>query len=93
MKVQRGSRRTAQLFLQHWHYMGLEVNATPRPLYPREKDPVPIVQGAGWATGPIWTGMENLAPTRIRYPDRPAGSDSLHRLSYPWPQYIFKKFN
>jgi hypothetical protein len=27
------------------------VNATPRPLYPREKDPVPIVQEAVWAPG------------------------------------------
>ena len=26
------------------------------------KDPVPIVQVAGWAPGPVWTGAENLAP-------------------------------
>jgi len=25
-------------------------------------DPVPIVQEAGWASGPVWTGAENLAP-------------------------------
>ena len=31
----------------------------------------------------IWTGAENLAPTGIRSPDRPACSESLHRLSYP----------
>jgi hypothetical protein len=30
------------------------------------KDPVPIVQEAGWAPGPVWTGAENLAPTGIR---------------------------
>jgi len=24
------------------------------------KDPVPIVQEAGWAPGPVWTGAENL---------------------------------
>ena len=30
------------------------------------KDPVPIVQEAGWAPGPVWTGTENLAPTGIR---------------------------
>jgi len=28
------------------------VNATPRPLYLRERDPVPIVLEAGWAPGP-----------------------------------------
>jgi len=27
------------------------------------KDPVPIVQKAGWAPGPVWIGAENLAPT------------------------------
>ena len=27
------------------------------------KDPVPIVQEAGWAPGPVWTGAENLALT------------------------------
>ena len=51
-------------------------------LYPG-KDPVPIVQEAGWAPGPVWTGVENLAPTGIRSPDRPARSQSLYRLSYP----------
>ena len=30
---------------------------------PPVKDQVPIVQEAGWATGPVWTGAENLAPT------------------------------
>jgi hypothetical protein len=38
------------------------------------KDPVPIVQEAGWARGPGWTGAKNLAPTGIRSPDRPARS-------------------
>ena len=26
------------------------------------KDPVPIVQEAGWAPGPVWMGVENLTP-------------------------------
>ena len=26
------------------------------------KDPLPTVQEAGWASGPVWTGAENLAP-------------------------------
>jgi len=47
------------------------------------KDPVPIVQEAGWASGPVWTGSENLAPTGIRFPDRPVRSQSLYWLSYP----------
>jgi hypothetical protein len=40
--------------------MGWVVNATPRPLYPRERS---IVKENGWAPGPVWTGAENLAPT------------------------------
>jgi len=32
---------------------GLVVNATTLPLYPRERDPVPIVQHAVWAPGPV----------------------------------------
>ncbi len=31
-----------------------------------------------WAPWPVWTGVENLAPTWIRCPDRPACSESLY---------------
>jgi hypothetical protein len=41
------------------------------------------VQEAGCAPGPVWTGAENLATTRIRFADRPARSQSLYQLSYP----------
>ena len=54
------------------------VKATPRPLYPRERDPIPVLLEAGWAPGPVWTGMENLAPIGIRSPDRPARIKSLY---------------
>ena len=60
--------------------------STPRPgRFISGKDPVPIVQEAGWAPGPVWTGAKNLAPTGIRSPDRSARSESLYRLSYPGP--------
>ena len=65
--------------------MGWLVNATARPLYPRERDSVPTVYEAGWAPGSVWTGEEYLAHTGIRSPVRPARSQSLHRLSYPGP--------
>ena len=55
----------------------------PQPLFTPGKDPVPIVQEAGWAPGLVWTGAENLAPTGIRSPDRPARSKLLYRLRYP----------
>ena len=65
--------------------MGWVVNATPQPLYPRERNQVPIVQEAGWAPGPVWTGAQNLDPTRSRFPDPPACGKSLYRLSYRGP--------
>ena len=34
----------------------------PGSTFPPGKDSVPIVQEAGWASGPVWTGAENLAP-------------------------------
>ena len=34
---------------------GWVVNVTPRPLYPREWELVPIVQEAGWVSGPVGT--------------------------------------
>ena len=49
------------------------------------KEPVLIVQEAGWAPGPVWIGEENLTPIGIRSPDLPASSESLYRLSYPGP--------
>jgi len=41
---------------------GWGVSVTPRQHLTPRKDPVPIVQEAGWASGPVWTGAENLAP-------------------------------
>ena len=78
----RGSRGIAVLFLDHGTRREWEVSVTPRPLFTPGKDPVPIVQETGWTPGPVWTGAENLAPTGIRSPDRPARSQSLYRLSY-----------
>ena len=38
------------------------------------------------ASRTVWTGTENLTPTGIRSPDRPARNESLYRLRYPGPQ-------
>jgi hypothetical protein len=83
-KALRESRRIALLcFLDLGIRRGWGVSVTPWPLSTPRKDPVPIVQEAGWAPGPVWTGAENLAPTGIQSPDRPARSQSLYPLSYP----------
>jgi hypothetical protein len=61
----------------------------PTSFYPG-KDPVPILQEAGWAPRSVWTGAENLAPTGARSPDRLGRSQSLYRLSYPAHIYIYR---
>jgi hypothetical protein len=77
-------RGIALLFLDLGVRKGWVVSTTPRPLYPG-KVPVPIVQEAGWAPGPVLTGAENLATTGIRSLDRPVRSQSLYRLANPPP--------
>jgi len=78
----RRSRGIALLFHDNGTSREWGVSVTPRPLFTLGKDRVPIVQEAGWAPGPVWTGAENLAPTGIRSPDRPTRSQSLYRLRY-----------
>jgi hypothetical protein len=55
---------------------------------PTGKRPGTIVEEAGSSPWPVWTGAEDLAPNGIRFPDRPALSESLYRLSYPGPSYV-----
>ena len=54
----------------------------PRPHFTTGKDPVPILHEAGWAPWSFWTGGKSR-PHRDFFPDRPAHSQSLYRLSYP----------
>ena len=57
-----------------------------RSLSPGKKT-VPILQEAGWAPGPVWTG-EKSRSYRDWMPDRPARSQSLYRLSYPAAAFV-----
>ena len=79
----RGSRGIALPFHGHGTRRGWGVSVTPRPLFTPGKDPVPIVQEAGWAPEPVWTGAKNLALTGIRSPSCAARTQSLYRISYP----------
>jgi hypothetical protein len=51
------------------------------------KDPLPIVQEAGWAPGPGWIGAENLAP-----PGFDPGTVQLvgSRSRLPGPQFLLR---
>jgi len=75
--------------LSFWPDM-IYIYATPRPHYPRERDLVTIVQEAGWAPVSVWTGAENLAYPGIRFPNRPARSESLCRLSHHSPRSLIQ---
>jgi hypothetical protein len=62
LTTHRGSRSIALLFHDHSTRMGWGISITLWLLFTPGKDPVPIVQKAGWAPGPVWTGAENLTP-------------------------------
>jgi len=64
----RGSRGITLPFHDHCTGRGWGVSVTPWPLFTPGKDPVPIVQEAGWAPGPVWTGAIYLAPHRDSIP-------------------------
>jgi hypothetical protein len=50
---------------------------------PSGKDPLPIVQEAGWTLWAFWLGADNLGFTGIRSLDFAARCESPHRLRYP----------
>ena len=80
--AQRVGRGIALLFHDSGTRRWWVVSSTPRPHFTPGKDPVPILQEAGWAPEPLWTGGKSR-PHRDSIPDRPARSQSLYRLSYP----------
>jgi len=49
--------------------MGCIINAMPLLLYSRERDPVSIIQEAGWAPGTVRMGAENLSPHSDSIPE------------------------
>jgi len=72
--TQRVGRGTALLFHERDTRKGWVVRNTLRPHFTPGKDPpVPILQEAGWALGPVWTG-EKSRPHWDSIPDRPARS-------------------
>ena len=66
--------------------MGGQPNA-PAASTPR-KDLVPIVQEAGWAPGPVWTGGKSR-PHRDSIPDRPARSSIAIPTELPGPHWYY----
>jgi len=60
--------------------------STPRPHFTPGKDPVPIVQEAGWAPGPFWTGGKSRSH-RDSIRDHPVRSLVAILTELPGPHY------
>jgi len=71
--TQRVGRGIALLFHDRATRRGWVVSSTPRPHFTPRKEPVSILQVAGWALGPVWTGGKSR-PHRDSIPDRPTRS-------------------
>ena len=89
IKAQRGVQIYLYSFFNVDVRCGCVVNATPLAHYLWERYPGSIVQEVEWFLRSVWKDAENLTPTRIRSPDRPAHSESLYRLRSPRPP-LFK---
>ena len=75
-------RGIALLFHDRGIRRGWVVSTTHRPHFTSGKDPVLILQEAGWAPVPVWTDGK-FRHHWDSIPDRPARSQSLYLLSYP----------
>jgi len=80
--AQRVGRGIALLFHDCGTRRGWVVSSTSRSHFTLGKEPVTILQAAGWAQWPVWTKGKSR-PHRDSIPDRPVRSQSLYRLSYP----------
>ena len=84
--AQRVGTGIALLFHGRSTRRGWMVSSTPRPHFTPRKDPVHILQEAGWATGPVWTGGKS-SPHRDPIPGRPAGSSAAIPTELPGPHF------
>jgi len=67
--TQRVGRGIALLLHDRGTRRGWVFSSTPRPHFTPGKDPVPIVQEAGWIPGLVWTGAEKSRPHRGSIPE------------------------
>ena len=83
--AQRVGRGIALLFHDRGTRRGWVVSSTPRPHFTPGKDPVPILQEAGRAAGPVWKSGKSR-PHRDSIPDLPARSAVAipTELLVPW---------
>jgi hypothetical protein len=91
----RRSRGIALLFHDHGTRRGWGVSVTPRPLFTPGKDPVPIVQEAGWPQGrseQVWKispppgfdpqTVQPVASRYTNYTNWPTDIEDLHEILF-----------
>jgi hypothetical protein len=82
--AQRVGRGIALLFRDCSTRMGWVVSSTSQARFAPGKDPVSIVQEAGWTPGPVWTGRK-FHPHQDSIPDCPARSSVTILTELPGP--------
>jgi len=90
--AQRVGRGIALLFHDHSTRRGWVFSSMPRLYLTPGKDPVPILQEAGWAPGPVWMGGKSCTHWDS-IPDCPAHSQSLYWATWTTQFYILTVFN
>ena len=53
----------------------------------QERDPVPVLQEAGWTLGPVWTGAENLVPHRDSTEGSTWRTSYFQQILVPYVEY------
>ena len=89
--AQRAGRDIALLFHDRGTRNEQVVSSTPRLYFTPGKDPVPIIQEAWWAPGPVWTGGKSR-PHRDSIPERPARSSVAIPTELPGPNLFMCLF-
>jgi len=89
--AQRVGRGIALLLHDRSTRRGRVDSSTSWPHFTPGRHLVPILQEAGWAPGPVWTGGKSR-PSRDSIPGRPTRSHLLYRLSYTaqFEIYVFR---
>jgi len=82
--AQRVGRGIALLFHDCGTRRGWVVSSMHQPHFTPGRDPVPILQEAGWAPGPVWMGGKSR-PNRDSIPDSPARSSVAIPTELPGP--------
>ena len=89
---ERVGRGIALLFHDRGTRRGWVVSNTPRPHLTSGKDPVPILQEAGWASGQVWMAGKSR-PHRDSISDRPAIRPTfrqIHEIYAKWAMASLK---